>query len=155
MDGLVVHGTCVALGEAAALLRGPSGAGKSDLALRFLFLPKYALGAEPRLVADDGARLRRTDAGIRATCPETIKGKMEVRSLGIADLPPSLIAAEARLTLLVDLVSRCDLPRFPDAVEWEDMLGVPIRRIALDPFESSAPMKLALALQGRFESASG
>ena len=48
----LVHGTCVALGGRAALLRGGSGAGKSDLALRFMALP--AEGALiPRLVADD------------------------------------------------------------------------------------------------------
>ena len=48
----LVHGTCVAFGAHAALLRGGSGSGKSDLALRFL-----ALAADgdlaPRLVADD------------------------------------------------------------------------------------------------------
>ena len=35
----LVHGTCVALGRRAALLRGKPGAGKSDLALRFTALP--------------------------------------------------------------------------------------------------------------------
>ena len=46
-----MHGTCVALGPYAALLRGRSGSGKSDLALRFLHLPPEQ-GLEPRLVAD-------------------------------------------------------------------------------------------------------
>jgi serine kinase of HPr protein (carbohydrate metabolism regulator) len=151
MDGIVVHGTCVALGGAAALLRGASGAGKSDLALRFLFLPGDALGVRPRLVADDGARLRRVDGEIHATSPETIAGKMEVRTLGIANLPPPLIEGTAHLRLLVDLGAVGDLPRFPESIDWEDVLGIAVRRIALDPFEMSSPMKLALALQGRFE----
>ena len=51
----LVHGTCVALGRTAALLRGPSGSGKSDLALRFLFLARRGPAAldAPILVADD------------------------------------------------------------------------------------------------------
>ncbi|MBJ7533340.1 aldolase [Rhodomicrobium vannielii ATCC 17100] len=155
MDCIVVHGTCVALGGAAALLRGKSGTGKSDLALRFMFLPKDTLGAQPRLVADDGARLHLTDAGIRVTCPDTITGKIEVRTLGIANLPPPWIEGDAHLRLLVDLAASSELPRFPDTIEWEDVLGVRIRRIALDPFELSAPMKLALAMLGRFEGDGG
>ena len=55
----LVHGTCVALGGACALLRGTPGAGKSDLALRFLYLPAEALSGRPALVADDQVILRR------------------------------------------------------------------------------------------------
>jgi len=150
MNEIFVHGTCVALGDAAALLRGPSGAGKSDLALRFLFLPPERLGAVPALVADDGARLHLTNGDILVTCPAPIAGKIEVRGLGIATLPSPWIAAKASLRLLVDLDSGGNQLRFPDSVEWEDVHGVAIRRIALDPFEFSAPMKLALALQERF-----
>ena len=48
----LVHGTCVALGRRAALLRGSSGAGKSDLALRFMALAGEG-ALRPLLVADD------------------------------------------------------------------------------------------------------
>ena len=60
----LVHGTCVALGRTAALLRGPSGSGKSDLALRFLFLARRGPAAleAPILVADDQVCLIRSGA---------------------------------------------------------------------------------------------
>src|SRR5215470_7119252 len=57
----LVHGTCVALGRGAALIRGPSGSGKSDLALRFLYLARRGPAAleAPILVADDQVRVTR------------------------------------------------------------------------------------------------
>src|SRR5262245_51558605 len=60
----LVHGTCVALGRGAALLRGPPGSGKSDLALRFLYLARRGPAAleAPLLVADDQVRLARAGA---------------------------------------------------------------------------------------------
>ena len=56
-----IHGTCVALGPHAALIRGPSGSGKSDLALRFLALAAEP-GLEPLLVADDQVWIERRQA---------------------------------------------------------------------------------------------
>ena len=77
--GELVHGTCVALGKRAALLRGPSGAGKSDLALRFLALPgdgEYL----PLLVADDQVFVAPNgNDELIASSPQTIAGKIEVR----------------------------------------------------------------------------
>ena len=144
-----VHGTCVALGHAGALLRGTCGAGKSDLALRFLYLPADRLGAIPALVADDQVILRRNGDAIVASCPEILSGRIEVRGFGIARLKAA--AAEAALKLIVDLDWTGDRPRFPEAAEWETVLDVRIRKVVLDPFEPSAPMKLALALQDCFE----
>src|SRR5262245_3720616 len=84
----LVHGTCVALGRGAALLRGPPGSGKSDLALRFLYLARRGAAAleAPLLVADDQVRLTRQGPHLLATAPQSIRGKMEVRGLGIADV---------------------------------------------------------------------
>jgi serine kinase of HPr protein (carbohydrate metabolism regulator) len=147
----LVHATCVALGGACALLRGDCGAGKSDLALRFLFLPADALGARPALIADDRVVLQREGGRIVASCPAAIAGKIEVRGLGIARLPALAVAASAELTLAVDFAHWQESPRFPESGEFETILGLPIRRIALDPSEPSAPVKLALALQNLFE----
>ncbi len=141
----LVHGTCVALGEIGALLTGLCGAGKSDLALRFLFLPAGSLPARPALIADDQVILRRTGRRIAASCPPPLAGKIEVRGIGITKAP--FAAAETRLELIARLDGSRDIPRFPEGEEWETVLGLPVRCIHLDPFELSAPVKLALAMQ--------
>src|SRR5262245_23155718 len=106
----VVHGTCVALGQRGVLLRGPSGCGKSDLALRFLFLPRRGPLASdaPALVADDQVELiRATQSRILASPPASIRGKLEVRGVGIVGVKT---LARCELAVVVDLVR-------PDAVE--------------------------------------
>ncbi len=143
-----VHGTCVALGDAGALLRGASGSGKSDLALRFLYLPQDRLGAKPALVADDQVIIEREGDHVLASCPQPLVGKIEVRGCGIAHL--KAVAPKVTLKLVVDLDWTGDRPRFPEKTEWDTVLDVPIRRIILDPFEPSAPIKLALAIQDCF-----
>ncbi len=100
----LVHGTCVALGQRAALLRGPSGSGKSDLALRFLFLARRGPAAleAPVLVADDQVRLsprRRPRSGRRAG----EHSRARSRCAGSASSASSPIA-ESELVLVVDLV---------------------------------------------------
>jgi serine kinase of HPr protein (carbohydrate metabolism regulator) len=139
----------VALGGSCALLRGRPGAGKSDLALRFLFLPAETLGARPVLVADDQVSLRREGGSVVASCPARLAGRIEVRGAGIARI--GAFASEARLSLIADLDHARDQPRFPQSWQWETVLGLAIRRIGLDPFELSAPVKLALALQNLLE----
>ena len=141
----LVHGTCVALAGSCALLRGPCGGGKSDLALRFLFLSAEALRGPPALIADDQVILRRVGDRIVSSCPPPLAGKIEVRGLGIARVPR--FAQEARLALIADLDGSGEQPRFPECDQWETVLGLRIRRILLNPFEISAPIKLALALR--------
>lgn len=145
----LVHATCVALGGSCALLRGMPGAGKSDLALRFLFLPAESLTGRPALIADDQVVLRRAGGDIVAYCPPRLSCRIEVRGLGIARL--NAVAVEARLTLIADLDSAGACPRFPGPQQWENVLGLPVRRIVLAPFELSAPVKLALAMQNMLE----
>ena len=145
---VIVHATCVALGGHGALLTGPSGAGKSDLALRFLSVSPEWLGARAALVADDQVILRRQDKQLIASCPTPLTGRIEVRGLGIAKLPN--VCQEAVLKLLVYLDRQTCSPRFPDHQDWETILGLAMPRITLDPWELSAPMKLALAIAGFF-----
>jgi HPr kinase/phosphorylase len=140
----LVHGTCVAFGRRAALLRGSPGSGKSDLALRFMALPGEG-EFRPRLVADDQVWVEaKADGSLVASPPEAIAGKIEVRGLGIVDVP---FLAEAQLVLACDLVSDKDVPRMP-AEPWERTViaGVPVPALKLAPFELSAPLKLKMAL---------
>jgi HPr kinase/phosphorylase len=140
----LVHGTCVTLGGHAALLRGAPGSGKSDLALRFLALPADGTPL-PSLVADDQVWIEaKGDGRVIVSVPETIAGKMEVRGLGLADIP---FLAEASLVLVCDLVEVDQVPRMPPE-PWErtTLAGVAVPVLKLCAFEASAPLKLRMAL---------
>jgi HPr kinase/phosphorylase len=140
-----VHGTCVALGGRAALLRGPSGSGKSDLALRFLFLARRGPAAldPPALVADDQVCIRRDGERALVKAPEGILGQMEVRGLGIVGVKP---VPEAELVLVVDLVSPDKVERLPADDTTVRLAGIDLPLLRLAPLEASAPIKLALAI---------
>ena len=146
---LLMHATAVALGDKVALLRGKSGAGKSDLALRFLageagVTQCGGLGAgiaKPRrLVADDQVLLTREGEYLIARAPDTIKGRLEVRGLGIIDVTA---VAMGTVCVLVDLVAPSDVLRLPDE-RYETVLGVQLPVLNLAPFEASAAIKLAI-----------
>ena len=141
----IVHGTCVALGRTAALLRGPSGSGKSDLALRFLFLARRGPAAleAPILVADDQVCLTRNGASLAARAPESIRGKIEVRGIGIVEVKST---EDAELALVVDLVPAGEIERLPDNAATVRLMGLDLPLVRLSPWEASAPIKLAVAL---------
>ena len=99
-----IHATAVAVGRRGALIRGPSGSGKSDLALRCLAIcPSALLRDVVKLVADDQVILRREQSGLVATAPPTLRGRLEVRGVGILEVA---VAGEADIVLVADLVSR-------------------------------------------------
>jgi HPr kinase/phosphorylase len=130
-ERLLMHGTAVAIDGEALLLRGPPGAGKSDLALRLI-------DGGARLVADDQAELSRRGDRVWVRAPAVIAGLIEVRGVGILCLEG---VAEAPLALLVDLVPEAQIERLPEAAV-ETVLGLPVRRLAVAPFEVSAAAKL-------------
>jgi HPr kinase/phosphorylase len=130
-----VHGTCVAIGDAAVLLRGRPGSGKSDLALRLI-------DAGARLVADDYVEIDSCDGHLLASPPSTIAGLLEVRGLGIVRLPH---VSRVPLALVIDLVAGEAVERLPEE-QMEDFLGVSLRRLAFDPREASSPAKVHLAM---------
>lgn len=140
----LVHGTALALGGKAVLIRGPSGSGKSDLALRCIAAPPLAhVPHRAELIADDQVYLTPTGRGIEATPPPSIAGKIEVRGLGVLDLP---YRSAARLVLAVDLVPPADVPRYPLDSLATLFFGLAVPTLRLAPFEASAPVKLILAL---------
>ena len=129
-----LHATSVAIGGRAVLLCGPSGVGKSDLALRLI-----DRGAT--LVSDDYTLVQRIDGALRATAPDTIAGKMEVRSLGILPMPH----VDAPVALLCDLFDKVD--RMPLDGVSRDVAGLQVPVIKIAPFEVSAAIKVELALK--------
>ena len=137
-----VHGTSVALGGDGVLLRGPSGCGKSDLALRLI-------DGGARLIADDQTELSFSGRDVIASPPATISGQLEVRGVGILRVP---FIARAPLRLVVDLVPPESVERMPED-ERVELLGCPVRRLALAAFEASTPAKIRLALRALAERA--
>jgi serine kinase of HPr protein (carbohydrate metabolism regulator) len=131
-----VHATAVMIEEKGVLLRGPSGSGKSDLALRLI-------NDGAILIADDRTALTHRDGAVVAQCPASIAGQLEVRGIGIVDLP---YIEEAALSMIVDLVSSDQVDRLP-AKRMEELLGCRISSITLAPFEASAPAKIKMAIR--------
>jgi len=130
----LLHASCVAIGGRAVLLSGRSGTGKSDLALRLI-----DRGAE--LVSDDYTEVRRRDRKLYATAPARIVGKIEVRGIGIVDMPH---LAEAEIALLIDLDGTVE--RMPEAATRR-LAGIEVPVFTLAPLEASAPIKVELLLK--------
>ncbi len=130
----MLHASTVAIDGQAVLIIGVSGSGKSDLALRLI-----DRGA--RLVSDDYTLLMRADGRLMASSVATIRGKLEVRGIGIIDCD-ALDTAPAALIVQVDQAP----PRLPGE-SAQTIAGVTLPMIAIAPFEASAAIKVELALR--------
>ncbi len=130
----MLHATTVAKGGRAVLISGRSGSGKSDLALRLL-------DRGFTLVSDDQTYLRVDSGKLLASAPPTIKGKLEVRGIGIVDLAS---ADDMPVCLLVELVGEID--RMPEEGKERLILGVAVPLVGIDAMTASAPAKVELAL---------
>lgn len=92
-DDQYVHASCVALGSAAVLIQGASGSGKSELALQLM-----SLGCG--LISDDQTILWIVEDQVFARAPDTIRGMIEARGVGILSAET---AETARVALVVNL----------------------------------------------------
>jgi serine kinase of HPr protein (carbohydrate metabolism regulator) len=129
-----LHASCVAIKGRGVLIEGRSGEGKSDLALRLI--DRGAM-----LVSDDQTICQRQDGKLNACPPATIAGKIEVRGIGILDMPHVERAVVALLIVILDAP-----PRFPDDVRKRRIAGIDVPVLALSALEPSAPIKVELAL---------
>lgn len=131
-----MHASVIAIGTAAILLRGPSGAGKSDLALRMI-------SGGARLVSDDYVELQELGGAIWAHAPQTIAGMIEVRGLGLVNIP---YISGVRVALACDLTSKETIERLPERHQWLTVGSCQIPLMQVDPQTASAPARLTLAL---------
>ena len=129
-----LHASTVALDGRAVLIGGPSGSGKSDLALRLL-------DRGFTLVSDDRTIVRKEGDRLIASAPPTIKGKLEIRGIGIVDVDA---VPDVPLALVVELAS--DMQRLPDDSRERMILGVGVPLINVDAMTASAASKVAVAL---------
>ena len=148
---MTIHASCVLLARAGEpfdappgagiLILGPTGSGKSDLALRLI-----ERGAV--LVSDDRTELFVRDGGLHARAPAMLAGLIEVRGLGILELPH---APDAGVAVVVQLCDRSDIRRLPEPARYElpaelnidSECRPPVLHLAAE--DASAPAKVIAA----------
>ena len=131
----MLHASSVAIDGRAVLITGRSGSGKSDLALRLL-------DRGFTLVSDDQTLVRRVGDRLVASAPPTITGKLEIRGIGIVEVPTS---SDVPIALLVELAG--DIERLPDEGSERQILGVALPMVNIDAMTASAASKVAIALE--------
>jgi len=129
-----LYASCVAADGRAVMITGPSGSGKSDLALR-LIDRGFAL------VSDDRTVIRKDGSRLIASAPETIKGKLEIRGIGIVDMET---VNDVPIALVVELTG--DMQRMPDDSQQRMILGLGVPLVNVNAMTASAPAKVVVAL---------
>jgi serine kinase of HPr protein (carbohydrate metabolism regulator) len=100
-----IHATAVLAGAKALLIRGEPGTGKSRLALRLMQTLPFA-----RLVGDDRVHLEVQSGRLLVRPADTLAGLIEVRGLGILQVPHEPVAV---IGWVLDLGSAGD--RLPES----------------------------------------
>ncbi len=136
-----IHATSVAIDGYGLLILGPSGSGKSDLALRLI-----DRGAT--LISDDYTIVTARDGQLLLRAPVNIAQIMEIRHLGLVDMPH---VDDVPAVLAIRLED--DPPRMPEPDLTLLLTGIAIPLIALAGREASAPIKAEWALRAIVKSA--
>jgi HPr kinase/phosphorylase len=142
---MLLHGTCVSIAGEGVLILGEPGAGKSGLALRLIDEPGYGISGvllRGELVADDQVMVTREPDRLMATAPAALRGKLEIRGLGIVTLatPPS-----AALALVVKLQDHPAIERLPDSRSF-GILGMALPLVEIDASMATSPARIRAAL---------
>lgn len=132
-----IHASCVKWKNNGILFIGDSGAGKSDLCLRFI------LNHQAVLVADDRVDLNASKQKVSASCPDNIKGLLEVRGIGIKKVP---FTEDVPLDIVVKLVKTPrEVERLPEPAFW-DFEGIRVPLVNVWSGDVSAVEKIIAAL---------
>jgi len=130
-----LQATCVAVGGRGVLIEGAPGTGKSSLALALI-----DRGAV--LVGDDGVLVETGVGRVVASPHPNIAGKLEVRGVGIIDLP---VAAAVPIALVIHLDE--DAPRYVEAAETREIGGIALPLIRLWPGSPVLHLRAERALE--------
>ena len=108
----VEHGVFINLEGLGLLITGAAGIGKSELALELI------TRGHP-LIADDAPLFKANDQGeVIGSCPELLKGFLEIRDLGILNIPALFgvrsVSEPQPLDFIIKLTSRKATPISPE-----------------------------------------
>ena len=117
----------------ALLIEGAPGSGKSSLALALIDRGGVLIG-------DDGVALEPREGRLWASPPPTIAGKLEIRNVGIVDLP----TAQAPVALVIALDEAA--PRYIEAPEWIEIAAINLPLVRLWPASPVLALRAQWAL---------
>lgn len=126
---------CIAIGGRGLLIEGAPGTGKSSLALALI-----DRGAT--LVGDDGVMLSALNGQLVASPHPAIAGKLEVRNLGLIDMP---VSPPVPVALLVRLDPAA--PRFIDRADSVTIAGIAVPMVLLYPDSPVLALRAEAALR--------
>jgi HPr kinase/phosphorylase len=135
-----IHASAVLAGARAVLIRGPAGSGKSSLA--FALIRAGETGALPfaRLIGDDRVHVEAAHGRLLVRPAETLGGLIEIRGLGIRQIPFEPLAV---MGLVVDL-GAADSERLPPAHSAvTEVAGIALPRLAVAPGIDAFPFVFA------------
>ncbi|WP_420407696.1 HPr kinase/phosphorylase [Hoeflea sp.] len=141
--GATEHATAIIVGETGILFVGPSGAGKSTMAFSCLSAAR-AIGWNAALIADDRTRLEARAGRCIASCPEPIRGMIELRGGGIAQYRR---VRRGVIHLVVAPVPASPADRLPETGETFPCNGIelPLQRMwhdgAVDPLSALCALR--------------
>ena len=126
-----LHGVLVDVYGIGILLSGESGIGKSECALELI-------KRGHRLIADDAVDIKEIDGMLLGSCPYITSGMLEVRGMGIIDIPAiygmSSVLNTKTISIFISLTlwnENEEYDRLGIDNEFMDILNVPLRKITL------------------------
>ncbi|WP_163191736.1 HPr(Ser) kinase/phosphatase [Clostridium thermarum] len=126
-----MHGVLVDVYGIGILITGESGIGKSETALELI-------KRGHRLVADDAVDIKEIEGTLMGTSPYITSGMMEVRGMGIIDVPALYGLSSVLYSKTIDLVvcleqwrSDENYDRLGVDKQYMEILNVPIRKIVV------------------------
>ena len=126
--------SAIAINGRGVLIEGEPGSGKSSLALTLI--DRGAM-----LIGDDGVALARKGEAIIASPPPNIAGKIEIRHVGIADLPTT----SAPVALIILLAESAPRPVAMD--ETCEILDLAVPCVILPHSDPYLPLRAEWALK--------
>lgn len=126
-----MHGVLLDVYGIGILLTGESGIGKSETALELI-------KRGHRLVADDAVDIKEIDGVLQGTSPFITSGMMEVRGMGIIDVPALYGLSSVLNNKTIDLIICLDQWKQEENYDrlgldkvFVDILNVPIRKLVI------------------------